>query len=388
MSDINAIEQVGNTLQTATSYVAIFGSLSGSDVGGRRSALRKQFSYLAQLVHPDHAPKGAEKKAAEVFDRLNRARQSAEAAIKARVYEQPFCSSTNLVLEPDEDMEFVVQSMNGVYRLSKEPFRSGDFSVLYRGYVSSHPGERVLAKISSEPVHNVWLETEASILSQFRDAKSGDPLSGIRQFVPGLLDTFLVSGESSTRFRVNIMREIPDLVSVAEIIEAYPYGLAPQEAVWVFRRIIAQTLAASMAGVVHGAMIPDHVLVDPFKHEPLHIGWAHAICDPKQSGKRITHVIDRWRDLYPPEVFEKKLPDHRTDLFMAGKIMIKLLGGDVKHDTLPKTVPDSIARIILHAVEKSPGRRPQDGAEFLDEFTRVIRKEWGRMYRLLTMPIH
>ncbi len=210
-------------------------------------------------------------------------------------------------------------------------------------------------------------------------------IAQVSTFVPHLLDTFLMEGAGRTRYRVNVMKYKKDFVSLAEVIDAYPSGLEPAQVAWVARRIIAQALAASMMGVVHGAITPDHVLVNPVSHEPLHIGWAHAIMNP--TSERITHVIDRWREYYPPEVFEKKHPDLRTDLFMAGKTIIKLLGGDVKNTTLPSTVPPEMRRIILQLVEKSPSRRPSDGKVYLDEFTRVVRGIWGRKYRPLAMPI-
>jgi hypothetical protein len=244
-----------------------------------------------------------------------------------------------------------------------------------------------LVKISSEPTFNSWLEREAILLTRFRDAKSGSSVAAIGRYVPKLIDTFLIEGPGRTRYRVNVTGFTRDIVSVNQIIEAYPRGLEPAQAAWVARRVIAQALAAQVAGVVHGAITPDHVLVGPVTHEPVHIGWVHAIEAPKKNGGRITHVIDRWRDFYPPEVFDKKAPDLRTDLYMAGKTVIKLLGGDVKRNTLPTVVPDEMKRITLRLVEESPSRRPSDGAAYLDEFTRVVRGIWGRKYRPLDMPV-
>ena len=94
-------------------------------------------------------------------------------------------------------------------------------------------------------------------------------------------------------------------------------------------------------------------------------------------------MLDRWRDWYPPEVLGKKIPDHRTDLFMAAKTMIQLLGGDAKHNTFLSSVPEKMQRILLQCVQDSPARRPSDGRYVLDEFTRVITDLWGRAYRRL-----
>jgi hypothetical protein len=374
----DAIRAVALQLKSATTYAAIFGPLPDGDLKGKEKALKKQFHFLARMVHPDYA-KGHESIATEAFKLLNDLHARAEAALAAGIYDSPFVS-----MKAPEDTELV--SANGAYRLAKNAFRTGDFAAIYRGQLVGL-NRSVLAKISLEPSLNSWLEREAMILTRFRDAKAGNPLLGIRKFVPDLVDTFLIAGPVGTRYRVNILGIRDGFVSVADIIQAYPAGLRPAEAAWVARRIIAQTLAASMAGVVHGAITPDHVLVDPTTHEPMHIGWAHSIDDPAKRGGRITHVIDRWRDYYPPEVFDKKTSDHRTDLYMAGKTIVQLVGGDVKRNTLPASVPDEMRRIIVRLVEKIPDRRPRDGKAYLDEFTRVVRKIWGTAYLPLTMPV-
>lgn len=385
MADIAAIEQVAAQLRQASSFAAVFGVLPDTGVLQKKRVLRSQFTKLAFMVHPDHAPKDGAKKAAEAFEYLNELRQKAEVAIEEGTYTKPFGSMS--APSSNSGDYFEIRSSVQAYRLAKAPLAQGDFSVLYRGSGTKDPSGFVVAKIASAPADNVWLEREAQVLARFRDAKAGNPMLGVRKFVPELIDTFLIEGEKRTRFRVLVTRFVPGLVSVAEVIDAHPKGLEPIDAVWICRRIIAQVMAAEMAGAVHCALTPDHILIDPIAHEPLHIGWAHALDRPHETGSRITHVIDRYRDWYPPEVFDKKTPDVRTDLYMAGKTMIKLLGGDVKRNTLPSSVPDTVARVVRAAAEPSPARRPQSGRAYFDEFTRVVRAEWGTKYRPLMMPV-
>lgn len=376
----DALTAVAASLKSATTFAAIFGALPDGDLKGKKQALKKSFHFLARTVHPDNVP-GHEVLAKETFQILNDLHRKAEEALEIGSYESSFAALAAATFDG-----IVLQSASETYQLSSTPLCEGDFSVLYRALALTRKMQ-VLVKISSEPTLNRWLEREVVLLTRFRDAKSSDPLALIGRYVPKLVDTFLIEGPGRTRYRVNVTGFTKGLVSVAQIIEAYPRGLEPAQAAWVARRVIAQALAAHMAGVVHGAITPDHVLVEPVTHEPVHIGWAHVIEDPKKSGGRITHVIDRWRDFYPPEVFDKKTPDLRTDLYMAGKTVIKLLGGDVRNNTLPTTVPDEMKKSILRLVEKSPSRRPLDGGKYLDEFTRIVRGIWGRKYRPLDMPV-
>lgn len=374
----DAIERVARQLQSATTFAAVFGVLPDGSLDTKRRALRTQFAYLARIVHPDHAPRGSEKLAAEVFHTLTRVRDNADAALAAGTYAQSFVSAV-----PIND-GVTLRSNQSVYTLSPTLFREGDFSSVYHAHSSGGVSGDVIVKIASSPTYNVYLEKEAQLLREFYNNRRVD-LAPIRTAVPELLDTFLVDGDKGTRFRVNVLRSVGNYVSVADIIEAYPHGLEPMDAAWVGRRVIAQTLAASMVGVVHGAIVPDHVLVEPVKREPLHLGWTHAV-DPSKH-ERLRLVIDRWHDWYPPEVWEKKVPTHQTDVYMAAKTILALMGGDTKRNTFPVAVPKPIAAVLLRCLETSPSRRPQDGRAVLDEFTRAIRNEWGVVYRPLVLPV-
>lgn len=282
------------------------------------------------------------------------------------------------------DRASVLQSPKGSYKLGEHPYRTGDFSEIYRAIALDAGKIQALVKIAHHPTSNPLLENEARLLGRFAN-ESG--LATMRRFVPDLIDTFLVVGEKNSRYRTTVFAEQGGFVSLAQIIAAYPHGLDPRDAAWIWRRVLGHTLTASAAGVVHSAIVPDHVLVHPISHNPLYLGWAHAIPDPRSTGQRVTLLIDRYRDWYPPEVFDKETPTHQTDLYMAGMTMVKLLGGDTGRRILPTHIPDDMRRIVLRCIEKAPARRPADGKQVLDEFTRVVRNRWGRVYRPLTMPV-
>jgi hypothetical protein len=383
MSDSSQISAVARQIRAATKFSDVFGPMPPGDRATKRAALRKKFVYLASIVHPDHVREGdvaLRETAQKTFTALNAMRQKADEALLHNAYDSTFMQGE--FLESSQDGA-EMRSKKGAYKLSSTIFRSGDFSAIYRGKTIEGTPRPVIVKVAAEPTLNAWLEKEVTLLAELRDAKKGSDIYGLKSYVPELIDTFLAKDGKNRHFRVVVTNSIPDLVSVTDIIDAYPDGLDPKDAAWVSRRIIAQTVAARMLGVVHSAMVPDHILVDPYKHEPLHIGWTHAV----KKSERITHVIDRWRNFYPPEIFDKKIPDHRTDIYMAGKTIIRLHGGDEKANTFPSAVPDEIARVILRAVESSPSRRFGDGMQFLDEYTRVVRKLWGRGYRPLIMPV-
>jgi hypothetical protein len=175
-------------------------------------------------------------------------------------------------------------------------------------------------------------------------------------------------------------------VSLSAIHDAYPGGLDPKDAAWIWRRLIAQALAGQVLGVVHGAIVPDHVLVHPGTHEPLHLGWVHSVEQPEERQARLTTVIDRWRDWYPKEVFAREIPTLQTDLYMVGKTMLYLAGGNMAQNQLPRHYPTVMKDVVAQLIVADARSRPRDGHALLRTFTHSIRALWGTTFRPLTLP--
>lgn len=382
-SSVSDIEAVRIAVTTATQFVSVFGPLGDGDEESRQRALRSAFNKLARTVHPDVAPAGAEKLATETFALLMALRESAEAAITAGTYGKPFRAGNAPAAPPStSDDGATLESATAVYRLEKDPRWSGDFSSLYRAVTLSASSAPVLIKLADAPGYNQYLERELDILS--RAAKEPKKFGRILPYLPAVADTFLVAGDAGKRFRAVAYRTRDGVRSLAEIRSALGGSLKPVETGWMLRRIIAQTLLADMLGVVHGAIVPDHVLLHPLTREPLHIGWAHAA--HRARGERITTVMDRWRAFYPHEVMDRKEPDHRTDLYMAAKTCLWLVGGDVERNRFPAGMPASVTKILLSCMSEKRSQRPGDGRDVLDALTREIRTAWGRSYHPLDVP--
>lgn len=374
----DAIRVIDGSIDAATSFVAIFGSVSkGIGAEAQKKELDGSFAYLVRQIHPDKVDDSLKSQANDVFIKLKRLRDAAKLAIDKGTYTTPF----GVGKAPVEDKPAVVpvqlRSKVGVYLLEGSPFATGNYSTLYRAKAEFDGQEsEVLVKLATAPPNNNILDHEAKVLRRFHAPGIGTSLLEVGRFTPTIIDTFMVDG-SGGRFRANVMPFVPNLVSCATLLEIWPGGMAPEQAAWVARRVLSQVMAAAMAGVVHTAIVPDHILVDPIKHEPMHIGWAHALIEPSKTGTRVMYVMTKWRHLYPPEVLKKQVPDRRTDLFMAGKT-IGLLFGD--------RAPKEITAVLNKCCAEDPARRYQTGKEAFDEFTRVVRGLWGNEYRKLQLP--
>lgn len=373
------LSRIVAVLSSATTFTAVFGTLGTGTTDEQLVRLRRQFKYLVKLVHPDLVQEADKSAATEAFKLLHRLHEQAVEAVRRGTYATSF--STSGTTSPSTPTPFIIRSGAGTYRLEPDACWVGDFSHSYRG-LHLESGGNCVVKIAKHPTSNARLEREAAILDRFHGAKAVSVLRRLGPFIPHPRETFLVAGGDGRRFRALAIAETPGYRSVTDILKAFPSGLDPRDAAWIARRTLGQALTARLAGVIHGAIVPDHILVHPVTHDPLYLGWLHAV----EPGQRIRIIIDCWRGYYPPEVWDKQTPDHRTDLYMAGKTMIALFNGDPQRNTLPRSLPTPIIDVITSCVASSPSRRPSDGRAVLDGLTRAIRDAWGRAYRRLDMP--
>jgi hypothetical protein len=376
----NSFKDVVKRIDLAKHYGELFGSLSGRTAAEKLRALRKQYASLAQTIHPDRVNKSDKLIAGDSFAKLSAFAAAARKDLRTNTYGTGAKSNSGKAAASKWTLSGAVD----LYDIDNDPYREGDRTMVYRGR-AQRLGMNVMVKVAKTPPDNIPLAEEARILRQFTTAKAGSKLLAVAPYMPSLLEVCAVRGAGGSQYVATISREIAGMVSVEDIMKAFPKGLDAPQAAWVARRILAQPIIATMAGVVHAAIVPCHVLVHPVTHEPLHIGWTHAILS--NQGKSLTSIMTRYKDFYPPEVFDKVPFTHQMDIFMATKTVIALLGGNVKTNAMPKDVPAAMAELLKSGAAKNPSSRPKDGKVFLDDFTRVVRKEWGSKYRALIMPV-
>jgi len=343
----DALDRIESQLQTATSFVTVFGTLTTTSPAHRLKELRQKFAHLAKMVHPDTVPKEYAGKAGEVFNELVTVKEAAEAAILEGTYDDQFVDT------------FILRSRSEAYECEEGPYKKGDFSFLYKAKNSR--SEAVLIKIATRPPHNPWLENERAFARTNKD-----------KYIPRFTDSFFVV-DNGRRFHALAIPYLDGYVSLTDILHAHPKGLDPRDAAWICRRVMGQAVLARGLEVVHTAIVPDHVLVHIRSHDPLHIGWGHAI----EIEDRTHLLIEKWKNLYPPEMLRKENVNEKADVFMAAQTMLLLFGKN--------KLPRGIERVLSRCTETSPSRRPK-AHEALENLTKAIRNEWGKKYRNLKMP--
>ncbi|MFF5054253.1 serine/threonine protein kinase [Micromonospora sp. NPDC000663] len=251
----------------------------------------------------------------------------------------------------------------GDYRLGA-PAHSGDLADLY------DVGDDRLLKLPRRPSDNDLMAREAHALRTI--AERGDPR--YLPYVPRLVDEFPHRDTSTgAERRINVLATAPGLHDLTEVRRAYPDGLDARDVAWMWRRLLVALGLAHRAGVVHGAVLPPHVLIEPDAHGVVLIDW----CFSAPIGGTIPAMGPGHQDWYPPEVFQKRPSGPGTDIWMATRCMTWLLNRHAPRELL------DFAQDCRH---RFLADRPDDAWRLLRELDQVLDRLYGpRTFRPFTL---
>jgi hypothetical protein len=249
------------------------------------------------------------------------------------------------------------------YRLGDRRY-AGDLADLY------DVGADRLLKLPRDPANNDLMERERRALRGLADR--GDPR--YLPYVPRLVDSFRHRDQATgAQRRVNVLAAAPGLRPLDEVRDAYPDGLDARDVAWMWRRLLVALGLAHRAGIVHGAVLPGHVLIEPAEHGVVLVDWCYASFG---RGDRVPAMVQAFADWYPAEVRERRDSGPGTDIAMATRCMTHLMDGQA-----PKPLRVFAAGCALPALRQ----RPDDAWRLLGELDGVLARCYGpRRFR----PLH
>ena len=174
----------------------------------------------------------------------------------------------------------------------------------------------------------------------------------------------------------------------------YPAGLDGRDVAWFWRRLLSVLGFAHANGVVHAAVLPMHVLIEPRDHKLLLIDWCCAVHGAAHDPRPPAVLTGGYRPWYKRESATKRPPTPALDVAFGSRCMIDLLGGDAAAAAFPPNVEPALERYFRRCLgygdgpggPDAPARQP-DAWKLLDDFDRLIGILWGRrQFRPMTLP--
>ncbi|MFE1168952.1 molecular chaperone DnaJ [Nocardiopsis sp. NPDC058789] len=352
-------------LGLAADPTALFGPLP-VDGGAVPPAATAAYRRLARLLHPDSAPPSRAAEAAAGFSGLTEAwrryRLAAEGGLGL------------------DDLTLVTRART--YHVSRGgSLAGGDVADLHpvrwrEGDCVGGPWRDGVLKLPRAPRDNDLILAEATALR--RIGERGD--DAFRAFFPELVESVRHrDAATGVERRGNVLGLLSGFHSLAEVRRAHPDGIDPRDAAWMWRRLLVALGDAHRSGVVHGAVVPEHVLIHPEAHGLVLVDWCYSVTfGESRTAPHVPAMVPHRVDTYPPEVARRRPAVPATDVYMATRCVEFVTRG---------RLPGPLRALARGCTLPSPDRRPADAFALLDELDGALERCFGpRRFRPFHMP--
>lgn len=327
-------------------------------LGTDAATAARRHRRLVRLLHPDTAPRGRVAEAAAACAALNALRDTRDA-------------------DRHGSRDRVLTTRHHRYTLGTGRIH-GDLAVLRPAVAAPHRDPNadlaVLLKIPRSPADNDLVEREAVALARL--ARHGDPR--FHAYAPTLVESFrhtdAADPDRAVR-QVNVTLRLGGFHPLTALLDAWPQGLDARDVAWIWRRLLVALGYAHRAGVRHGAVLPEHVMVHPEQHGLVLVDWCYSVTE---DGGFLPALVERHRDRYPPEVLSREPATEATDLHLAALCMAELMGG---------RAPRELRAFVAGCTLPSERGRPHDAWRLLAELDDALDRLYGpRTFRPLHLP--
>lgn len=335
---MNELALILEKLETARCPEQIFGN--------KPEVLKPEFYKLLRMVHPDL--NADSKQAHVVTEKLNAIHAVAVARVAAGTYGK--C----LPLPEYEEVSL------GYYKVLRKPIIGASTDV----YIS----ENHVLKAARSVRDNDLLHNEQNIL---RYLQKSDISDNILIGLPVVVETF-----QTDKRRVNVLLRYKGFYTAEQVHAALPH-LEGRTLAWMFKRILVLLEWVHHCGILHGAVLPPHLMFypdndghshsDPRKHAVRLLDWCYAI--ERRTRTRLSSWEPLWAGLYAPEIILKEQLHRSTDIYMAAKCMLYLAGNT--------TLPRELQAVLDKCTQTKPSERYRKAGDAFEAWQAAIQTAYG-----------
>lgn len=178
-----------------------------------------------------------------------------------------------------------------------------------------------------------------------------------------------------------------ELYTLAEVRALCVDGLHERHVAWIWRRLLSVLGFVHSQDVVHAAVFPPNVLIEPLEHKLILAGWHAAVADASRSVRPIQYVPEAYRPWLRAESASRVPPTPALDIALAARSMIDLLGGDGATASMPATVDPALQRHLQRCLHSQQHVHAPGAWQLLNDFDRLIDTLWGpRRFQRLVLP--
>jgi len=250
------------------------------------------------------------------------------------------------------------------------PLAIGETADVFAGRRARWPTELVIVKLLRERGAQERFENEWACLQELQrsTARGAETFAALlpQPVSHGELSAGLHAGRRASLFRWQAgFRHTFEAVR-----RAHPQGIPPRASIWVWRRILEVLSFVHASGLVHGAVLPPHLLVQDGEHGVRLVGYGRA----GRAGGRLAAVSPACEDFYPDRPKAGLTLTPGLDVCMSARCVAAVLGGDPAAEALPEAVPAPLAALVRRVARPE---RSEDAWELRDELGVLAERLYG-----------
>ncbi len=249
------------------------------------------------------------------------------------------------------------------------PVAGGDICDLYHA-TQSGSAEAIL-KIARSPDDADLMEQEHFALGYLHTGERLKSYDGnFQKYLPRALDKIDAAGRMANVLEARRGHTLADLCGM------FPnQSLDFRHVVWMANRALSALGFIHECGLVHGAIIPEHLLYETESHGLCLLDWCYSVT--AESKKYVPALVAARRDYYPPEILRKNQPGPSTDIFMLAHCLRPI-----------SRIPRRFVNLFDWCMNSSPSSRPASAWAFQDRFLALAKEEYGEpQFVKLEIPV-
>jgi hypothetical protein len=243
--------------------------------------------------------------------------------------------------DPGEGDDAVRFSIAGTHWATQRLLAHGEIADVYLARRARWPSELVVLKVVRAAADSPLIEQEWRSLERLRAAAAEEHVElGSRVPAPVVMG---VLEKSAQRNMACAYRWAGGFEHTFEAVrDVHRRGIDPVASIWVWRRILEIIGVMKKAGLVHGAILPNHLLVETDEHGVRLVGFSCA--DSPHAPLRV--VSSDFTDFYPASILDSQKLTAAADVMMSARCVSYLLGGHPGHagDRVPRRLAELLER--------------------------------------------
>ncbi|MCK6548019.1 serine/threonine-protein kinase [Myxococcota bacterium] len=188
------------------------------------------------------------------------------------------------------------------------------------------PSEHAVVMILRDEADRARFDAKADVLERLREAGHF-----VEQLPMISARGVITEGHARGRAAIVVRWSAGLVHRFDDVRRAFPHGVSPEAATWMWRRTLELLAHVHQLGFVHGAISHEHLLAHGSEHGVRLVGFGRAARIGAGSGPA---TVD-------------------ADVAASARVIAELLGGDAR--SLPPSVPRPLAALITRAAEHGGG---------------------------------